>query len=486
MLGVMGRATLASFAAVAFVVALISLLLAGRGAIEHQSFKAFYCAGVAVRHREDPYRVEPLRSCERRLLSNHEPEGYVEPAPLPGYALAVFAPLALLSPKAAAVVFALAMAIATVLAAYCLSAVLQAPPAAVLLAFAPLALLNIAYGEIVPLAGAGICCAGYCIARERWVEAGAAVCVALIAPNVGVAAVVAVFLFAPRTRIVILIFGALLAILSVLALGVHKNIEYATTVLPLMARAELVASDQYSLSHLLYAAGMAPNLALLLGRMWFLIATIGSIAIAGVVSVRCRETALVPLIAPLGALFFGIYLHDIQMLLAIPAALAAAARTRGLAFRTTALAALALLVAVWTQRAARAALILDGAGVAGAVYGALSPAGNRLARAIAAAAVTLAAVLLLGRYLEPLAGSQIITAPFHVAPNDWAANAWAIYLRSTPALTNSNAGVKVPTLLGLFLTLVCIVRLGLTPSRSELREPPPESAPYSVSLQRYG
>ena len=95
-----------AFAAISLLLCFAAFALAARGEVQHQSFKAFYCGATAVRDRHDPYLVEPLRTCERSLEQDPMPQGYVEPAPLPGYSLAAFVPLTLLPPKLAAELFA--------------------------------------------------------------------------------------------------------------------------------------------------------------------------------------------------------------------------------------------------------------------------------------------------------------------------------------------------------------------------------------------
>src|SRR5579871_2501908 len=61
------------------------------------AFGAFYCGGTLVRERANPYRVEPLRTCERALQSyQYDHDDVVEPVPLPGFALLPFAALSLL------------------------------------------------------------------------------------------------------------------------------------------------------------------------------------------------------------------------------------------------------------------------------------------------------------------------------------------------------------------------------------------------------
>lgn len=488
----------AVFIGVALALVAAALFLSAHGNVERSSFKAFYCAGLAVKERVDPYRVEPLRSCERRLAPSTLPDGYVEPAPLPGYAMAPFAALATLSPKLASAIFAILLVLASSLAAYVLAEMLPAPRSAVLLAFAPLTLLNVAFGEVVPIALAGICVAAYLVWRGRWFGAGLAVCVALIQPNVGLPAVLATFLFVPRSRVAVGLGVVSLAIVSALAVGVDRNIEYFTQVLPGMANAEIVAADQYSLSHLLYAAGFTASVASLLGKVWFGFVAAFGIVIAGILAVRRQQPELVPLLPPACVLLFGIYLHDIQILLSLAAALVIAARLRGVAFRTVGVVAVAILVAVWTQRAHAAALTIDAAGVAGGVWAVLAVK-NRIGVSILAALATVVCVLLLQHIQYPLGGSNLVTQEFHAAAHDQAFSAWAAYLRATPALTAPASLVKLPTWIGLLLVAIGAVRLCLqapeprgmdvamraTPTLSGSREPQLANAPCNVFSRKY-
>jgi hypothetical protein len=450
----------ATFVGVVLALVAAALFLSAHGTVERASFKAFYCAGVAVKERVDPYRVEPLRSCERRLAPSTLPDGYVEPAPLPGYAMTPFAALAMLPPRLASVIFAISLVLASALAAYVLAEMLPASRSAILLAFAPLTLLNVAYGEVVPLALAALCAAAFLIWRGRWFGAGLAVCVALIQPNVGLPAVLATFIFAPRSRTAVGLGVALLAVVSFLAVGVDRNVEYLTQVLPGMANAEIVASDQYNLSHLLYSAGLTASVASLLGKLWFGFLAVFGVVIAGILAVRRRQPELLPLVPPACVLLFGIYLHDIQILLSLAAALAIAARLRGVAFQTIGVVAVALLVAVWTQRAGVAALTINAVGVACGVW-AVSEVKNRIGVSILAGLATVVCVLSLQHVQPPLVASNLVTQAFHAAPQDQAFCAWAAYLRATPALTAPASLLKFPTWIGLILLAVGAVRLCL-------------------------
>jgi hypothetical protein len=464
----------AGFALASLVLAIAALALVRHGEVGRQSFKAFYCAGAAVKERRDPYLVEPMRSCERQIAPSTEPDGYVEPAPLPGYALVPFALLATVPAKVAAPIFALCLVLAAILSAWCLAPLLPAPRAAVLLALAPLTLLNVAFGEIPPFALLAICACAYFLSTQRWVGAGIAVCAALIEPNVGLPAALAVFLFAPRTRVPIAICAVALAVVSVAALGVAANLQYFTSVLPTMADAELNAADQYSLAHLLYAGGMSAALSQLLSKIWFVVAMALGIGLAGIFARRDRQPELLPLLPPASVLLLGIYLHDIQMLLALPAALVLASRVRGEALRAIAAAACALLIAVWTQPLARATVILDAVGVAAGVYVLIR--GTLTRRVVASAAAVVAAVLglvLLQHVSPPPTAEQLVTHEFHSASNELGPAAWARYLESTPALLGQQLARKMPTWLGLFVIMLCALQLGVA------AKPEDDSAPRS-------
>jgi hypothetical protein len=465
MMNVVGKSTgNVVFAAVSLLLTLAAFALGARGDVQHQSFKAFYCAGVAVRERHDPYRVEPMRSCERGLERDAMPAGYVEPAPLPGYVLLPFAILSKLPPKVAAELFCILLALAAIASARLLAAAMHASDTAILLAFAPLTLLNVAYGETAPLAMLAICAAAYFLAKHRWFAAGCAASLALLQPNVGVPAVVAMFLFVHRSRVAVIVSVAALGLLSLVALGVAENNEYFAQVLPLMAYAELVASDQFSLSRLLFVAGASPPLALLLGKIWFACVGVFGVVLAGVLSARNGEDILVPLLPPAAVLFLGIYLHDIQILIALPAALAIASRVPGRAFRVIGAAALALLIAVWTQKISRATVALDVAGVFGGLFAVLGGSlGRRVAIASAGAVATTLCVVLLVHFQPAPAAGQIVTHAFNASPDEFSPVAWARYLRATAALTRQTFAPQLAAWLGLLGLLASAVATAIRP-----------------------
>jgi hypothetical protein len=94
-------------------------------------FRAFYCAGSAVRAHADPYREHPLDECERRVrapaLSTLR-SGVAVPAPFPGYVLALFALFATLPFAAALALWMAVMAAAVATAVVLLARVTATPP----------------------------------------------------------------------------------------------------------------------------------------------------------------------------------------------------------------------------------------------------------------------------------------------------------------------------------------------------------------------
>ena len=136
-----------------------------------RDFNAFYCAGAAIDRGADPYRAEPLGTCERRPRPPAFAQGtagLAVPAPLPPYALAPFALVARLPYLWAGTVWSLATVVAFGLAAAAIRRVSGVSTAAVIAAFA----LGGAYaalclGQVAPFATAGISLAALFLTQGR-------------------------------------------------------------------------------------------------------------------------------------------------------------------------------------------------------------------------------------------------------------------------------------------------------------------------------
>ena len=156
-------------------------------------FAAFYCGATVVRERADPYRAAPLEACERARTvapgTEALPDG-VDPAPVPGYVLALFVPFSLLPFPVAAVVW-YALLIAAVVATVELLHALTAFPRAVLAAavLGTGVVSSVTYGQLSPLAALGIAAAALSLSRDRPRRAALACALVLLQPQVAHGAV---------------------------------------------------------------------------------------------------------------------------------------------------------------------------------------------------------------------------------------------------------------------------------------------------------
>lgn len=459
------------FAVVALAFTLLVAFEGHRGGLEQGSFKAFYCAGSAIASGANPYLVEPSRTCYHRVdTMTHISPGGLEPAPLPGYALAPFAVLSLLPVQTAQLLFTALLIAALFISAWLIGGVTRMPYAVVLLGLLPLGYLNIAFGEVPPLLVAALAGAGYLLARGRWTWASVAAAGSMIEPHVGLAACLTMFLLVPRCRLPLLLCGVVLAALSIATLGVAENIAYLATVLPSQAAAELAANDQYSLSRVLSIAGVQDRLALLLGSLSYAAMLALGIVLARGLARWLRAPELVAWFPAAAVLLGGTFVHDVQMIAALPAAFALAARARRL--QAIAYGALVALAFAWTLSAGRLTLLLSIASSVAIVAMGLAgaPHWRRLTVALSATLLIVGALFVMQRLVYQDAGPA--AAALSSSPNALAPVNWGAYLRATPPLSVPSLGVellKLPTWAAL-IALVAIAfpnarRSGARPSR---------------------
>jgi len=291
-----------------------------------EAFAAFYCGGEAVAHGADPYRIEPLRTCEHRVAPGVNPRDVVEPAPLPGYAFVPFVALARLPYRAAALVFVAASLAAVAVAAVALSQLTGLPLMATLGALlVVVAFVNAYYGELPPFAIAALCLAARYAARGRDRLAAVAASAAMIEPHVGLAACLSLFVWRPRARVIFACAAAVLAAVWAWLLSPRGLTEYFTQVLPLQSRAETPASDQYSLTWLMHLAGAKDALASQLGSFSYIVLLIFGVLAAPRAARNLRAPALLVLFPVAATSLFGVFIHDLQLPAAVPAALVIAA-----------------------------------------------------------------------------------------------------------------------------------------------------------------
>lgn len=289
-------------------------------------FNAFYCGARILGDGGDPYRYEPLHSCEVANLRPATPNAVV-PAPLPPYALAAFLPISRLVYPRAQFAWWLLLIAGGMLILWVLLERTALPllvVAACVLVGMVLPSLIVGSLALVPIAL--LCLSAVALLRGRWTAAAVLQGCACIEPHVAAPVLLATFVFVPRMRLRIAYVAAAILIASVFAGGARLNIEYATNVLPAHAVSEINNGEQYGLSALLRAVGLAERTAALIGNAQYLLFVVAGLCLVRGLHRKMPESAVfVPMAL---AVTGGPFIHVTQIGAAIPLALALAARTR--------------------------------------------------------------------------------------------------------------------------------------------------------------
>ncbi len=288
-------------------------------------FQAFYCGAVITNAHGDPYRSEPLRTCEAAAMraTGIEPVAdLVVPAPLPGYAFALLGPLARLPFLLASEIWFVLGFCAVFGSIVLITRLTKLPPLWIALALVfSEGLASLGLGQLVPFVVVALCGCAYALQQRKPQLAALCAVASLIEPHLGLPAVLSMFVWIPETRRTLLACGAVLAALSLAALGVAGNVEYFTVVLPAHARCEVAwFSAQLSLSASLYRAGVPAPLAVKLGGLSYAVMLALGVWAGRRCALTCKEPAFLALVPVAFALVGGPFIHIHQMAAAIPAA----------------------------------------------------------------------------------------------------------------------------------------------------------------------
>jgi hypothetical protein len=424
-------------------------------------FHAFYCAARAVSQGRNPYYNEPLRTCEvalgPKLFFARNP-GVTIPAPLPGYALAALVPIAVLPFGAAAAIWIALLALAC---AACVVTLARFSRASWEVALAALSLtlcaVSLPFGEVVPLALAGICGAAYFAWQMRWRNAALCAAGAMIEPHLGLPVCAALALWAPGTRLTLLVAAAAIGGLSLAVLGVGANVEYFTAVLPAHALSEIARDTQFSLTAVLAALGVSQTLALRAGMLWYLLMIVAGVVVGGVLARRTANNALLACVPAAFAVFGGTFMHITQIAAALPAAVLLTGYAQKTS-RTLALAALVLLAVPWLWVVSPVLALSPVVPVAYLV----SQYTNENTRAALVAALA-AALLLWGLNALVSATPHNVHhgAPRIIDPR-LAEAAWSTFTQKSTTSTLAAWMLRLPTWLGLGLLLALLARQART------------------------
>ena len=437
-------------------------------------FRAFYCGAAAVLHGANPYAASSLHACESAQMPlglYRVPPGLTVPAPLPGYALLALVPFALLPYPAACALWLLVVLGAVFAGVRALASLLNRPASAAAWALVPgFAIAVIPFGELAAIAIAALLHLALALRRKAWGTAAIAAAVAMVLPQLGLPAMLALFAFVPAMRVRIVAAALALAALD-LAGSSGAAIAYVFTVLPAHARAEIPSSVQYGATWMLHAAHATDTTALAGGTASYVVMLALGIAASWAMCTRLRDLACFALLPPAFAAFGGSFVHYAQIMAAIPCALLLASRASG--YRKLVFdAAVLLLVVPWLWVLSQPLLIPAFAAVCAAcAITLLDWDPHHALRAALAGVVLSGGIVIAGVHFG--AGSTTPFAPAH-AMGGLAQDAWARYLRAQHAGSGPAWWIaKLPTWIGLLLLpLGCAAMLS---TRTAAPRPPEEA-----------
>ncbi len=440
----------------------ISWATVARGRYAMGDFKAFYCSARVVLQHGDPYAAAPMARCEEQPAPSPlyvTQPGEVVPAPLPGYAIALFVPFALMPFDIAAVVWIVVLAAAFSLAAFLFAKTGAADAWAIAVALAlPIVAVCFPVGELPPIALLGIGLAAWSARYGRPWTLAAGVALSLLEPQIGAAVLLAAVALGRRFAIPAIAAASILGLISLALLGVSGNVAYFRVVLPAHLLSELPSVLQYSLSWMLYRVGVTAGAAIFAGRVCWMVMLGITIWYARSAAARVRpETAF--LAAPVFAVVGGPFLHLDQIALAVPAAAWLATNaSRPLWLRTAALVALAVpALYVFSIIRLFALAPLVGAWLAAVSYGS-AIAGIR------AALVTIVVLSLIGCVAILTGTGSMHMPPVQTLPATLPQAAWAQYIGKHFIMTSWSIWlVKAPIWLAIVATAAGLVSLARAP-----------------------
>jgi hypothetical protein len=330
-------------------------------------FRAFYCASRTLTDGHDPYRTEPLRSCEHaaaRGFGLRMFDGLVLPAPLPPYALVLFAPLARLDFHIASPLWLGFSLVAFAVSALFVARLARWPVAVTTLALlGPLAYVSLPLGQVMPVVVALICGAALAVRSRRFPVAAVLCAVATLEPHVALPACVALFAFSARTRLTFLACALCALGASLWFAGPAIVAEYVFRVIPLHALSQVDQFEvQFSLTAALRVLGASTSQALVAGSVSYVVLVTIGIAVARRLARDFRDDAFLILVPPAFALVGGTFVHLAQIAVAVPALVLLTSYLASASYaRNFALAAVVALAIPW-------ATIAETPGLAGAIW----------------------------------------------------------------------------------------------------------------------
>ena len=284
-------------------------------------FAAFYCGAKTLAQHASPYLNQPLHDCEAATTPSFFAlyPNVTVPAPLPPYALAAFIPLALLPYAVAKTLWFICLLSCTALVVG-LTSKLAHIPASLALAASGVALLGPTAMQLAlaPLPIALLMATAFFASKERWNAAAACMIASMIEPHVALPVALALFVCIPAMRLRLLGGALALSALSLILVGPKTLLWYFTVLLPGHAGSELNNLSQFSLTTVLYHAGIAGPLALHIGTAQYAFMLAFGVFIGRLMYRRFADPAFLIVGPAACSVIGGPFIHLTEIAVAIP------------------------------------------------------------------------------------------------------------------------------------------------------------------------
>jgi hypothetical protein len=288
-------------------------------------FRAFYCAGAAIGDGANPYLQEPLHTCEVHTTQLPAP-AYISdvtvPAPLPPVVLLAFVPLSRLPFGLASAVYGLLLLAASSFAVVLFAQATGVSTMVLNLAFATItATQTYLLGQPMPFVLLALAAAAVCVRKCLWTAASACAVAAIVEPHIALPVLIAMLAGLPRTRLPIVAFTVLAGLLGAAAVGFPVSIAYLRDVIPAHAISNAY-EWQFSLTSVLTSIGTAAPEAVRAGEAMYAAMVAAGVIVAHRMWRASGDVAALVLIPPAFAVFGGVHVHLVQIVVAFPAILA--------------------------------------------------------------------------------------------------------------------------------------------------------------------
>jgi hypothetical protein len=312
--------------AIASLMAVLAILTLGpirelqRNFFAFGDLRAFYCSARTAAAGFDPYRAEPIGTCERELVGLRN-SNFVLPAPLPGHAIAALELVAWLPFRTVAILWCAVLGATFLLFAIALARLTGWSTIYSFAASLPLGfMVPFPQGQIAPLAVLAIVLAALALRSKRDSCAAILVALATIEPHIGLPAVVALGIARPRARLSLLLALVCLAVIDYRTIGLWASIEYVTRVLPEHIASEARFDGQFSLTYALSWLGISTRAAITLGQLSYWLLVAGGIYAAVEIERKTTDTRFLLLIPSALSVVGGPFVHIEHILAALPLA----------------------------------------------------------------------------------------------------------------------------------------------------------------------